>query len=302
MKTINLKKMSLPKVAVLATGAVVALLVASIGPATVASAHVGYTQAATPCHSAGGSVKATPAAGTKLPGASYNVVLAFTGGSSPSGFWISGNGVNVTGSSSTSATMTAPASAGTYTYTVWVRAGVVASTTYSITVAAAPTTTTTTRPPTTTTTTRPPTTTTTTVPPTTTTTTRPPVTTTTAPPVTSTTAPPVTSTTIPPVSTASIRSLSPTHGAVGTRVTIRGTGFGAPGVVKFGTVTARVSSWTGTSITVRVPATNYVSIVSNDEDGDSVLSSGAVSVTVTPKGAAASNAIGFRIDSSHHED
>jgi hypothetical protein len=188
LKIINLKKMSLPKVAVLATGAVAALLAAVISPATVASAHVGYTQACNSCHSAGGSVKATPAAGNKLPGASYNVALAFTGGSSPSGFWISGNGVNLTGSSSTSATMKAPAAAGTYTYTVWVRAGVVASTTYSITVAAAPTTTT---PPVTTTT--PPVTTTT--PPVTTT--RPPVTTT-RPPVTTTT-PPVTTTTRPPV-------------------------------------------------------------------------------------------------------
>ncbi|HEY8654793.1 MAG TPA: PKD domain-containing protein [Dermatophilaceae bacterium] len=34
--------------------------------------------------------------------------------------------------------MTAPAAAGSYTYTVWMRSGVVASTTYSITVAAAP--------------------------------------------------------------------------------------------------------------------------------------------------------------------
>ena len=72
-------------------------------------------------------------------------------------------------------------------------------------------------------------------------------------------------------------------------------------MVKFGTVTARVSSWTATSITVTVPATNSVSIVSNNDD--SVWSSGTVSVTVTPKGAAVSNAIGFRVSSSsHHGD
>jgi hypothetical protein len=38
------------------------------------------------------------------------------------------------------------------------------------------------------------------------------------------------------------------------------------------------------------------------DDGDSVLSSRTVGVTVTPKGASASNAIGFRIESSHHND
>jgi hypothetical protein len=71
--------------------------------------------------------------------------------------------------------------------------------------------------------------------------------------------------------------------------------------VKFGSATARVSSWTGTSITVKVPATNYVSI-SSDDDDDAVWYRGAVSVTVTPKGASASNAVGFRIESSHHDD
>jgi hypothetical protein len=68
--------------------------------------------------------------------------------------------------------------------------------------------------------------------------------------------------------------------------------------VKFGSATARVSSWTATSITVRVPSTNAVS----SDDDDSVWYRGAVSVTVTPKGAAASNAIGFRIESSHNDD
>src|SRR5450631_512830 len=320
VKTFVLKKMSIPKIAVLATGAVVALLVATVGPAP-AQANPNKASACTGCHSAGGSVKATPSSASVAPGAAYTVALVFTGGSSPVGYWISGNGANVNASNAGPASMTAPAAAGSYTYTVWMRSGVVASTTYSITVAAAPTTTTTTRPPTTTTTTGPPTTTTTTRPPTTTTTTRPPTTTTTtvpptttttappvtttttAPPVTTTTKPPVTTTTVPPVSTAKISSLSPTHGAVGTKVTIRGTGFGAPGAVKFGSTTARVSSWTATSITVKVPETkNYVSIASKDGDHDSVWYRGAVSVTVTPKGAAASNAIGFRIESSHHDD
>jgi hypothetical protein len=43
-----------------------------------------------------------------------------------------------------------------------------------------------------------------------------------------------------------------------------------------------------------------VSISSSNDD--SVWYRGSVSVTVTPKGAAASNAIGFRIESSHHDD
>jgi hypothetical protein len=71
--------------------------------------------------------------------------------------------------------------------------------------------------------------------------------------------------------------------------------------VKFGSATARVSSWTAKSITVKVPSTNYVSIVSDDDD-DAVWYRGAVSVTVTPKGASASNAVAFRIQSSHHDD
>jgi hypothetical protein len=44
-----------------------------------------------------------------------------------------------------------------------------------------------------------------------------------------------------------------------------------------------------------------VSIVSDDDD-DTVWYRGAVSVTVTPKGAAASNAVAFRIESSHQDD
>ena len=66
-------------------------------------------------------------------GAAYTVAIAVTGGSGNIGYWISGNGASVNGISA-SATMTAPAAAGTYTYTAWVRQGLTASTTYSITV------------------------------------------------------------------------------------------------------------------------------------------------------------------------
>src|SRR5450631_3362241 len=194
--------MSLPKIAVLATGAIAALLVTTVGQAP-AQAHPSYASTCVPCHDAGGSVAATPSSATLAPGAPYTVALVFTGGSSPVGYWISGNGASVTASDAGPAPMTAPAAAGSYTYTVWMRSGVAASTTYSITVAAGPTTTTTTVPPTTTTTTAPPTTTTTTVPPTTTTTVPPTTTTTTVPPSTTTTTvpPTTTTTTVPPTTT-----------------------------------------------------------------------------------------------------
>ena len=51
MKIFVLKKMSIPKVAVLATGAVAALLVATVGPAP-AQASPGYASACTGCHTA----------------------------------------------------------------------------------------------------------------------------------------------------------------------------------------------------------------------------------------------------------
>jgi len=249
----SLKKMSIPKAAVLATGLTAAVLVAMLGP-SAAQANPSKQAACTGCHSAGGSVTATPASATQAPSASYKVALAYTGGTSPNGFWISGNGVNVTGSSATTATMTAPAAAGTYTYTVWVRSGVVASTTYSITVSA-PTATPTATP---------------TVAPTVV----PPV----APPVVApTVAPPVTSTLV-----ARIRSLSSSHNST---LTIRGSNFGTSGVVKFGTVTATVSSWTNTSIVVKVPSQSRNT---------------RVSVTVTPTGAVASAAVRYRT-ASHND-
>src|SRR5450631_415415 len=352
MKIISLKKMSIPKIAVLATGAIAALLVATVGQAP-AQASPSYATACSACHALGGSVTATPSTATVAPGAAYTVALVFTGGSSPVGYWISGNGASVNASNAGPASMTAPAAAGSYTYTVWMRSGTSATTTYSITVAAAPTTTTTTVPPTTTTTTVPPptttttmtpstttptvppttttppvlpstttppvppTTTTTTVPPTTTTTTVPPTTTTTTtttepptstttttttePPTSTTTTEPPTSTTTttPPASIARIRSLSPSHGVVGTKVKIRGTNFGTSGVVKFGNVTAKVSSWTNTAIVVKVPNSAFSVSSKNATVPVWYRHDNTVSVTVTPKGAAASNAVRFSLDSRH---
>jgi len=149
--------------------------------------------------------------------------------------------------------MTAPAAVGTYTYTVWADKGSppgqASFTTLSITVA----------PPVTV----PPT----TVPPTT------------VPP---TTVPPTT----PPASIARIRSLSPDEAAIGATVTIKGTGFGRSGVVKFGSAIAKVSSWTSTKIVVKVPS------ISREE----------VDVTVTPLGGTASNGVEFDVKGQHGDD
>ena len=71
------------------------------------------------------------------------------------------------------------------------------------------------------------------------------------------------------------------------RITISGTGLGQAGVVKFGTVTASVSSWSTTRISVRVPRQG---------------SSSRVSVTVTPANGTASNALSFRYNSDSHDD
>jgi hypothetical protein len=342
MKIYNVKRMSLPKVAVLATGLAAAVMVVTINPLP-AQAYPTKTTACTGCHDAGGSLVATPSSAALAPGAAYTVALAFTGGSGGGtvGYWISGDGGNVNGTTS-SAAMKAPAVAGSYTYTVWMRDGVASTTTYSITVGAATPPTTeppattappVTEPPATTAppvteppaTTAPPV----TEPPATTAppvteppaTTAPPVTeppvteppATTAPPVTeppATTAPPVTeppATTAPPVteppvsSVATIRSLSPDNGVVGSRIKIKGTNF-APGTVMFGTVTATVSSWTSTAIVVKVPAINSVSIGSCDRPVW-YRSGQHVAVTVNPTSAAASKAASFFVESpkGHHD-
>jgi PKD repeat protein len=100
-------------------------------------------------------------------------------------------------------------------------------------------------------------------------------------------------------STANITSLSPTHGQAGDRVTIRGTNFGTSGVVKFGSATARVLSWSSTAMVVRVPSTYGVKVGSRDDSEHSWYHhDSTVLVTVTPHGGAVSNAVGFRMDSN----
>ena len=154
----------------LATGLTAAILVATINPAP-AQAEPFKGTTCIGCHTAGGSVTATPSIGTPTAGAAYTVAIVITNtASGNSGYNISLGGVSFlvgTAAEKTfSAAMTAPAAAGPYTYNVGADTGAppgaASATTYTITVGA---TTTTTPPPTTTTTTPPPTTT-TTVPPT----------------------------------------------------------------------------------------------------------------------------------------
>jgi hypothetical protein len=254
MKIYSLKRISIPKLAVLATGLATALVVGTIAPMS-AQARVGYAQNCTGCHGSGASMTATPSTATPAANANYTVALS----PAPDGYWVTGNGASVTGSNS-SVAMRAPATAGAYTYTVHFRNGNGGTTTFRITVPQV-------APPTT----IPPT----TVPPTTV----PP---TTVPP---TTTPPTTPPTAP--STARITRLSDSSADARDRITISGTGLGRAGVVKFGSVTASVSSWSTTRITVRVP-----------REGDS----SQVSVTVTPRNGTASNALTFRYNSDDGDD
>jgi len=275
LKIYNLKRMTIPKVAVLVTGLTAAVLVATINPAPAQATP--RASNCTGCHaSATGAtttVTATPSTATPAPGATYQVAITLTanpnGGNTGYGIVPIAPAVEKTFGGDTgtqlafTATMVAPTAAGTYSYTVWTNqgptdgTGQVGSKIYSITVAPVVTT----PPPTTTTTTTPP--------PTTTTTTTPPPTTT----------------------TAVITSLSRTRGEAGSKVTIRGTGFGTPGVVKFGTVAAKASLWSSTTIVVKVP--NWAAERGEGaRHGDRHANSAWV--TVTPKDAAASNGILFR--------
>ena len=129
MKVYGLKKVTLPKVAVLATGMAAGLVVATLAPMP-AQARPGYTQDCTGCHSSGLSITATPSTATPLSGATYTVRFDQT----VDGYWISGTGVSLAGGSASSVSVKAPAAAGIYTYNVYVRNGDAGKTTYKITV------------------------------------------------------------------------------------------------------------------------------------------------------------------------
>ena len=277
MRVISLKNMSIPKVAVLATGAAAALLVATINPAPVAQAFPSRNANCANCHTASTSVATTAAPSTTTPvgGASYTVAITLaanpTGGNS--GYAIlpvtagtgTTNGGDVGPDLSFTATMAAPAAAGTYTYNVYTNqgsqdTGQTGSATYTITVGSVVTT------------------------------------------------PPVTTTT-PPVSGASIGSLSPTHGVVGSTVTIDGVGFGTSANVQFGTADAVELAGTVSTdgkMVVSVPA----NMNSNFLPATSVVTqkvwnrhARVVQVTVTPEGGSASIGVSFTVDKArgHHK-
>ena len=325
MKIYSLKRTTIPKIAVLATGLTAAILVATINPAP-AQAEPSFGVTCTGCHTAGGSVTATPSSPTVAPGAAYTVAIVITNAASGnSGYNISLAGASVlvgapAAGKTFSAAMTAPAAAGTYTYNVGADTGAppgaASATTYSITVGAPPTTT---PPPTTTTTTPadhhddnparrpprrqprrrpprrqppPPTTTTTTPPPTTTTTTPPPTTTTTTPPPTTTTTTPPPPPPTPPPPPKPLDRAHPRVVAQARRHWNQGDDprqwLRTLGAVQFGTVAATASSWTDTKIVFEVPDGIYAHVVP---------------VTVTPMSATASNAVNFRLDwDNHHGD
>jgi predicted CXXCH cytochrome family protein len=184
MKIYGLKTMSLPKIAVLATGLAAAVLAVTMSP-QVAQAFPSRARNCAGCHTGSTSTAttATPSTTTPAAGATYTVAITLaanpTGGNS--GYAIipvtAGTGTTFAGDTgpllSYTATMTA-AAAGAYSYTVYTNQGSQAtgktgSATYSITVSGTATT--------------------------------PPATTTSTPPVTTTSAPPVTT---PPATTTGI--------------------------------------------------------------------------------------------------
>jgi hypothetical protein len=155
LKTYNLKKMSLPKIAVLATGLTAAVLVATMGPST-AQAYPDQTADCNTCHTGvSGPVTAVPTSTTPAANAAYTVLVtppvnAAGGGTEyritdkAGAIVVSGGGPGFTAATYTAA-MTAPSAAGSYVYTVWAvhgpsGTGMAASTTYTITVATSGTT------------------------------------------------------------------------------------------------------------------------------------------------------------------
>src|SRR5450759_769541 len=152
LKIYSVKRKTIPKIAVLATGLAVAILAATIHPAPAQAYSTNPPlSSCAGCHSGGvitAGTTATAPTTSLAPSASYSVTV--TPVANPAG-GMSGYAIvpvapatgtaRGTGTSlSYTATMIAPASAGTFTYTVWTNqgpdgAGVVGTTTYSITVA-----------------------------------------------------------------------------------------------------------------------------------------------------------------------
>jgi len=159
-----LKRKSIPKIAVLATGLAVAMMAATISP-PVAQAFPSKQQECLNCHgpgTVGSTVTAVPSTTTPAAGATYTVAVGMPANADEpagdTGYWIANStaagvtgtstlvygGNDGTGAATRTATMTAPAAAGTYYYKVWAvkgstaTTGVTNSALYSITVAGAP--------------------------------------------------------------------------------------------------------------------------------------------------------------------
>ena len=124
---------TIPTLAVLATGLAAALLVATIDPLP-AQATPSKARDCTGCHGSGsvaGTVRATPSTTSPAPGAAYTVAVTAPAGRGNTGYWIANsNASGATGSStgarggpssaaSYTATMRAPATPGTYYFKVW---------------------------------------------------------------------------------------------------------------------------------------------------------------------------------------
>ena len=140
--------------AAFSVAAIVVALAIAVVAAKPAQALPSYKSTCSNCHSAtpSGTVTATPSKTTVAPGEAYTVAVAVNLSSSgKAGWWLTNNdagtpAVSLTGGPGTSpftANMTAPATAGTYTYKVWGVKGTPGSgqaltTTYQVTVQAAP--------------------------------------------------------------------------------------------------------------------------------------------------------------------
>ncbi len=97
-----------------------------------------------------------------------------------------------------------------------------------------------------------------------------------------------------PTNTVSISYLSPSQGAVGTLVTVTGSGFSYSGnTVRFGNgVISNVSSFNGTSLTFTVPS--YLSGY-----GSQVVTNGSYNVSVTNASGYSSNTLTFNVTGSN---
>jgi PKD repeat protein len=148
LRIVSLKRMTIPKVAVLIMGLTAAVLVATINPPPAqARPSYGTTCSTSGCHIAGGSVTATPSSATPAPGAAYTVAIVLTNtATGNSGYNISLAGVSIlTGGPAAgktfTANMTAPAAIGVYTYNVAANTaypGATSGTTFTIDVKAPP--------------------------------------------------------------------------------------------------------------------------------------------------------------------